>query len=174
MAADDNMLDMRRVERTGKFDDSTEKLILRFGNLKLGMSPKQVKALFPKHVNWDYFDADRNFSEEIGFQWQTEVAFVFIFRNPKPFAKGRRHEPDDMSDEWKLEAACVRRITVGVDDGSRVNLKHWETPWFYYDLANTHEAAEDKQATPDPAPKSSKSPTGTPQAVPSPRKTTYK
>jgi len=132
--ARDAVLDKGLFERAGKFDQSTEELILRFGKLKAGMTPKEVEAVFPKHVNWDYYTNDRHYEQGRGFQWQTEVTFVFTFANSKPMLNGKIHDPDPLSDDWKLTLACVVRIQVGVDDGRRVNLKTFEFPWVSYDF----------------------------------------
>ena len=138
------------VKREGVFDDSSEKLLQNLKELRAGMTPKEVRQHFPGYVTWRLNAIDRNIIMEVCFQWQDEVFLWASFINTQRTLNGEYYNPDELSDEWKLQKAGLFRKKVKIEDGLQVLVKDFEKPFVtfkYKESKPSEQAGADQPAT---------------------------
>lgn len=120
------------VFRQGRFDESSEKIIKHFANLKLGMTPDQVRVAFPAHVVWESRRTDGNLEVGLGFQWQQDVFIEFYFRNTHPRRTEKDFMPSLASEHWQLTSAAAVRVKREIRDGHHSVIKRFKQPMVRY------------------------------------------
>jgi len=132
LLSDDGADSAFEITRRDKFDDSSEKVIKQFADLKAAMTVDQVREAFPSHVVWESRRTDGNLEVGLGFPWQEEVFIEFYFRNTHPDRANREVMPSLASEHWGLVAAVAVRLKREIQDGHHVVTERFDSPFVRY------------------------------------------